>query len=108
MGIINPVFKECNDNDVALDYVISQEGSTFIFKRHVVNDVVNDVVNGTITDVEKIIIELIKNDPYISAEKIGIKINKSSRTIQRSLARLKEIGVINRVGGTKGYWKVIK
>ena len=102
------VFKECNDNDVALDYVISQEGFTFIFKRHVVNDVVNDVVNGTITDVEKIIIELIKNDPYISAEKIGIKINKSSRTIQRSLARLKEIGVINRVGGTKGYWKVIK
>ncbi|MBP5356619.1 MAG: HTH domain-containing protein [Clostridia bacterium] len=100
MGIINPVFKECNDNDVALDYVISQEGFTFIFKRH--------VVNGTITDVEKIIIELIKNDPYISAEKIGIKINKSSRTIQRSLARLKEIGVINRVGGTKGYWKVIK
>ena len=57
---------------------------------------------------EKIIIELIKNEPYISAEKIGIKIDKSSRTIQRSLARLKEIGVINRVGGTKGYWKVIK
>ena len=102
------VFKECNDSAVALDYVISQEGFTFIFKRHVINDVVNDVANNNLTDMEKIIIELIKNEPYISAEKIGIKIDKSSRTIQRSLARLKEIGVINRVGGTKGYWKVIK
>lgn len=103
------VFQECHDFDVETDYVFSQEGFTFIFKRHVVNSVVNNVVNRSLTNEEKMIIEIIKGNPYISAEKIGEKLNRSSRSIQRIIARLRDDGFLKRIGVTKGgYWEVME
>ena len=103
------VFQECHDFNVETDYVFSQEGFTFIFKRHVVNSVVNSVVNRSLTNEEKMIVEIIKDNPYISAEKIGEKLNRSSRSIQRIIAKLRDDGFLKRIGVTKGgYWEVME
>lgn len=101
------VFYECEEKNIKTEYVIATDGFTFIFKRNVVNDVVNDVVNRSLTDEEKIVIELLKNDSYLSAEKISKILNKSSRSIQRTLAKLRDDGLIKRIGATKGYWEVM-
>ena len=58
---------------------------------------------------ERQIIELILNDPNLTAEKLSIKINKTKRTAERYLKSLQEKGYIERNGSDKnGYWKIIK
>ena len=58
---------------------------------------------------ERKIIELILNDPTLTAEKLSIEINKTKRTAERYLKSLQEKGYIERSGSNKnGYWKVLK
>ena len=58
---------------------------------------------------ERQIIELILNDPTLTAEKLSIEINKTKRTAERYLKSLQEKGYIERHGSDKnGYWKVLK
>ncbi len=102
------VFHECEEKNIKTEYIIANDGFTFIFKRNVVNSVVNNVVNRPLSSEEKIILDLLKNDPYLSAEKISKLLNKSSRSIQRCLANLRDDGFIRRIGLTKGYWEVIE
>ena len=48
-----------------------QEGFAFIFKRDVVNDVVNGVVNKPLTEEERMVLELLKKNPMLSASKMA-------------------------------------
>ncbi len=97
------VYDECGKKDVKIDYVINREGFTFIFKRNVVNS----VVNNELTNDERMIVEILKNNPNYTAAKLATLINKNSRSVQRILSELKRKEIIERVGGTRGYWKVI-
>lgn len=92
------VFKECKENKVETDYIIGLDGFTFIFKRHLLNNAENNVENKPLPKEEKVIIDIIKANPYISVSKISEVLNKSSRSIQRYLFILKENGLIERVG----------
>ncbi len=102
------VYDECEKNNVKTDYVISREGFSFIFKRNVVNNVVNPVVNSKLSESEVIIMRLIVEDSYITAAKLAEKINMSERNVQRVLSTLKSKQAIERIGGTRGYWKVLR
>lgn len=56
---------------------------------------------------ETVVLNIIKNDPQITQEKIALSINKSSRTVKRTIDSLKEKGIISREGGKRfGCWKV--
>lgn len=117
---LRKVYRECGEYGVGIDYQIRREGFAFIFKRasvvnadvnNVVNsdvNVVNNVANQELTESEKCVLDFLKEEPYISAASIAEKIGKSHRTIQRIINSLKSKGAIERIGGTKGYWKVIK
>ena len=96
------VYDECNSNGVNIDYIINREGFTFIFKRNVLNN----VVNKELSEEERLVLGIIKKDPSTSAKKIGEIINKSERSIQRMLSDLKQKRIIERIGNTKGYWKI--
>ena len=48
---------------------------------------------------------MISKDASLSAKKMAILLNKSDRTVQRLLSKLKEKGALERIGSTKGYWK---
>ena len=66
-------------------------------------------VDVNINDIERKIIEMLINDPTLTAEKISMKIEKSKRTAERYLKSLQEKGFILRTGSDKkGYWKIIK
>ena len=48
---------------------------------------------------------IIKRDPNITASEISIELNISSRTVQKQIANLKKVGIIERIGSRKsGYW----
>ena len=55
------------------------------------------------------IIEIIKTNPEISAEKLSQEIGISSRAIEMQLSKLKESGRIKRVGSDKGgHWEILE
>ncbi len=97
------VYDECGKKNVKIDYVINREGFTFIFKRNVINS----VVKNELTNDERMIVDILKNNPNYTAAKLATLINKNSRSVQRILSELKRKGIIERVGGTRGYWNVI-
>ncbi len=55
-----------------------------------------------------LVLEIIKNDPYILTSDIAVQLNIKRETVSRSISKLKKLGFITRVGKTKGgYWKLI-
>ena len=87
---------------------------TIPFNQEVVNSINVGVNVGVSVDVnlnenERKIIDLVLNDPTLTAEKISGHIEKSKRTVERYLKALQEKGYIERIGtDKKGNWKVIK
>ncbi|MCR5326018.1 MAG: HTH domain-containing protein [Bacteroidales bacterium] len=71
-------------------------------QEHVGKDVGKDV-EKELTERQLVIIELIEQDPYISAQKMSDKEMVAARTVERDLAQLKDLGVLSRMGGTKGW-----
>ena len=57
--------------------------------------------------VDTILFKLIEN-PYIAQRKLSEEIGVSRSTLQRTMDELKQQGRIERIGGTRGYWKVNK
>ena len=55
------------------------------------------------------ILWLIKDNPEISAKELAYIVNRSSRTIERAIAKLKKEGRIKRIGPDKGgHWAVME
>lgn len=71
-------------------------------------NVVKDVVKE-LTERQQIILNLIKENPSLSANEMSQKTGMTSRTIQRDLALLHEKGILNREGGRKeGRWIIFE
>ena len=71
-------------------------------------NVVKDVVKE-LTDIQKVILKLIKENPSLSASEMSQKTGMVTRTIQRDLASLHEKGILTREGGRKdGRWVIKK
>jgi ATP-dependent DNA helicase RecG len=70
---------------------------------------VGDRVGEKLTDNQEKILEIIIRDPLISANKISDEIGISSRKVEENIKKLKEKGIIKRIGPAKGgHWEVIK
>jgi len=55
------------------------------------------------------ILELIKADPKITLQEIAEKTNRSKRAIEMQVKKLRENGVLKRVGATKnGHWEIVE
>lgn len=96
------VYNECKNQNVGTDYEIYRDGFTFIFKRNVINN----VVNNKLTEDEQLVFNLLKKNCKLTSKVLSESINKSERTVQRILKSLKDKKIIERIGDTKGYWKV--
>ena len=58
---------------------------------------------------EDAIIELIKENPYISRKEIAAQLGIHDSSVKRRLASLQEQNVIQRIGAAKGgYWQILK
>ncbi len=70
-------------------------------------DTVNDTVKVKNDTVNDTVISLIHLNPDITTEKLAEKLNISIATVKRRIKKLKDEGVLTRVGSDKtGYWKV--
>ena len=73
-----------------------------------VGEKVGDRVGEKLTENQKKIIENILHTPKISARELSGIVGISQRKIEQNISRLKNSGLLNRVGSAKGgYWEVI-
>ena len=64
-------------------------------------------INGGLNEVEQAIVSLIRENQYIRVFEMAQKLSKPVRTIENHISRLKERGVVSRMGSKKtGYWKI--
>ena len=83
-------------------------GRPAMMTANVVKDIVKDVAKE-LTDIQKVILKLIKENPSLSASEMSQKTGMVTRTIQRDLASLHEKGILTREGGRKdGRWVIKK
>ena len=68
--------------------------------------ITKDGMVGNLTDSQQQIITAIKHTPKISAVKLSEIVGISKRKIEENVAKLKKLGLIDRVGGTRGHWEV--
>ena len=103
-----PVFKTAFGGvEVTIQrHEISNRGS----QNDPVNDPVNDPANDTVrllSDTEKGLLEILKAKPIINRKEMSELLSVSIATIRRTLAKLKRLNLIERVGSDKtGYWHV--
>ena len=68
---------------------------------------VEKLVEGLVESQKKII-KLIEENPYISKSKLSKKVGISTTAIDKNILKLKDKGLLKRVGPDKGgYWEVI-
>ena len=69
---------------------------------------VTEKVTEKVTDIEKRILAILKERPYVTYDEIANEVGVSRKTISQKIKMLKEKGFITRVGSAKkGYWTVI-
>ena len=62
---------------------------------------INGTINDTITDLEVSVLSWLKDNPHLTVADLVEKSGKSSRTVNRVIASLKNKGLVWRVGSNK-------
>ena len=71
------------------------------------NAPVNAPVNASVNKTQKAILKLIAKDNRITYDEMVLKIGVDRTTVRRNIAKLKQRGILERVGEDKnGYWKL--
>lgn len=106
------VYDLCNESKVKVGYDLDSYGFSFFFFRKSDENSSNSVHNHRkewINDTDQSVINIIQERPPITSKEISETLNISLRTVQRSLASLKESGRIKRIGTIRrGYWEIVK
>lgn len=87
---------------------------TLYFNSDVVENIADDVVENVVSNVvenlndrQNKIIELLRQEPTLSASQLAQQVSSTLRTVQRDLARLRYLGIISRTGSDKkGFWTI--
>jgi len=81
-------------------------------KSQVVEKVAEKVVEKVVeklTDNQKLIVQLISANQHVTASKLEKEVGISHRKIQENISKLKEKGILKRIGPAKGgHWEVVK
>lgn len=73
-----------------------------------VGNEVGNMVGNNLSENQIQIVQYMKLNPKVSATKLSKTVGISARKIEENISKLKEMNIIDRVGGTRGYWVVLK
>ena len=108
---IEKIFDSCKENNLPLPiYHVNPSDIMVQFNapdRLVIDNFAE--VTEKVTEKEKMVLELLMEDPGFTTSYIAEKLSLNRKTVSLRIKSLKEKGVIVRVGSDKkGYWKIIK
>lgn len=117
------IYNSCKEHGLPEPSIIEKEGGFMVALYKVANStdevgaiggtiggIIGSTTGGTIEDLtgrQKEVLELIKGDHKLSVRKLAKKLDINISAAQSHFEMLKEKGVIERIGGTRGYWKII-
>lgn len=104
-------YKYCKDKNIKIGYEKEMDGFWFIFYRNnPINSmtIIDEEVVNALSELEKMVLQEIENNPRASKYTIAKRHSRSDRTIQRTLNTLKDKNIIKRVNGTRGYWAILR
>lgn len=52
------------------------------------------------------VLQLVQRNPHVSRQELAEQLQINPSAVQKHLENLKELGAIERIGGTRGYWQV--
>jgi ATP-dependent DNA helicase RecG len=118
--ILESYGKECftfSDNFLRMTFV-KEVDKTTAQSGHQTGGAIGGTIGGTIgstigsaiedlTDRQKEVLELIKGDNKLSVRKLAEKLDINVSAAHGHLEILKQKRIIERVGGTRGYWRII-
>ncbi len=61
-----------------------------------------------LSDTQKLLIQIIDQNPKITIKDIAHNLNINTSAVDKHIVTLKKKGVLQRIGGTRGYWKIIE
>jgi len=61
---------------------------------------------GNLTENQQTILNSMRANPKVSATMLAEIVGISKRKVEENVAKLKKMGLLKRVGGTRGYWEV--
>lgn len=100
---IRKVLELCRINNCDYTYYNNEYGFRFSFYRK--KPITYDALMLSNTDTA--VLNELKENPNQTRNEIATKISKTTRTVQRSIDKLKETGKITRIGSKNcGYWKI--
>ena len=74
-----------------------------------ISEETSEETGGGLTSDQRQILSLLRQDKRLTARQLAEEIGVSSRTIELNIAWLKELGLLRRIGPTKGgSWEVLK
>ncbi len=69
----------------------------------------SEKLHENLSGLQKKIVELMRADPKITYDELIKSTNKSREGLRKNIQRLKEAGIVKRIGPDKGgHWKVIE
>ena len=105
-----PIHEECSDSSEESIETVgfgSEKTSNSSEKTSNNSEKTSNSSEKTSNSSEKIL-ELIKQNPKISAAGIAMEIGISSRGVEKQIKKLREAGIIKRNGADKGgYWEIV-
>jgi ATP-dependent DNA helicase RecG len=112
------IYNSCKEHGLPEPTIIEKDGGVMVtlLKTIPVNDggtiggTIGGAIGGTIedlTDRQKEILELINTDSKLSIRKLAQTLDINNSAVQGHLDILREKGIIARIGGTRGYWKIM-
>lgn len=99
------VMVKCNPSEIYMN-LLNEIKEKNVHKNVHKNVQINDYEK--LTRIEKLILDIILENPKITQVNIATRLETTPKTIQRGIATLKEKGIIKRIGSNKkGYWKIM-
>ena len=102
-GIPEPEYT-VHPGDIMLKFLAAKEAED---KK--VTGKVAEKVTGKVTEKQMIILKEMENNPFVTAQQLSEILSISLRKTKENITKLKDKGIIRRVGPDKGgHWEIIK
>ena len=110
------IFDECQKSNIPAPKIVEEYGEiTVIFSYKTTQETTQETAQETaqenkyrLTEQQSLIIEYLKQHPNATRRELATTISLSEDGIKYNLAKLQQLGILQRVGSTKsGYWQVI-
>ena len=96
-----PLYLEIPNNKVLRTIAASLSGS-------IGGSIGGSIEQELLTERQTQILNLVQQNPKVSYREMAVQIGINESAIKKHLNHLKDAGWLERVGGTRGYWKIKK